>query len=380
MNEERLFEVLGDVGDDLIVMAEHKRFVSPWRKWGQTAAILAVVVCLGVLALPYFPMGCGSASESAAQVTMEYAVEESACEEEFEEACEVFDTTVEETVEEAEPQQSADGGKMKQPGALTKAVCRGTYFYLEPVKEDMGVPPLGEELGLITDAEDPALISCRVFTVPYSTWFTNYAVNGLPVTQMVVVQTPSGYRYGTTCNEKVVSRYTVDDVRLALNKENYQWLADTFVLPIERQGGVQFREAAELSSEELHTMFLASVSMNTGVTVCDYWYDDKDTYIVPVSDVKWRLARFLDEGYAYKPEETTHYDRELDALVFDIEELSWKQETVTVRAAELLDENVLWMLISLPDQKGVTKEYCIRFDEDSWRYEYINEISPEGSH
>lgn len=376
MNEERLFEALGDVGDDLLVMAENKKFVSPWRKWGQTAAILAVVVCLGVLALPYFPIGCGSSSESAAQVTMECTVEESAVWEEVEEA---FDECVEETVEEiveAEPQQTVDNGKMKQPRILTKAVCRGTYFYLEPLKEDMGVPPMGEELGLITDAEDPALISCRVFTVPYATWFTNYAVDGLPVTQMVVVQTPSGYRYGTTCNEKVVSRYTIDDVRQALNKENYQWLADTFVLPVERQGGVQFREVSELSSEELHTMFLASVSMNTGVTVCDYWYDDEDTYIVPASDVKWRLDRFLDEGYTYMPEETEAYDPEQNALVFDIEELVWDVENITVHGAALMDEDTLWMLIGLPDQKGVTKEYCIRFDEDSWRYEYINEIGP----
>ena len=59
MKQEKLFTALADVGDDLLDMAQNKRFVNPWKRWGKIAACLAVVICLTALALPYFPMGCG---------------------------------------------------------------------------------------------------------------------------------------------------------------------------------------------------------------------------------------------------------------------------------------------------------------------------------
>lgn len=383
MNEEMLFEALAEVGDDLIVMAEQKRFVSPWRKWGQTAAVLAVAVCLGVLALPYFPMGCGSSMEKATSVTvtqecavedteaMEYAVEET------EEA--VMEEETEELIEEA-PQQEADSGtQMQRAKALTKIICRGTYYYLEPEGTVKGVPPLGEELGTVTSYEDLSLAGCKVYTVPYSTWFGNHAVNGQPVTQLIYVRTLSGYRYGFTNNEKVVSRYTMDDVRKAMEEDNMKWLTDNFVQPIEVAGGVDFSDVSELSSEELNTIFLASTAMNTGTVVADQWLNEAEgTYVVPVSDVRWRLDRFLDEGYVYEPQKTGFYDEARDAMVCPMEMIVYDSMNITVHAAEVLDENRLFLLISLPDQKGVTKEYIIRFDEDSWRYETINEIMPDG--
>ena len=64
--QERLFRALGDVGSDLIDMAEKQTFApSHWRKWGSLAACLAVILCLSVLALPYFPKGCGSGKSSS---------------------------------------------------------------------------------------------------------------------------------------------------------------------------------------------------------------------------------------------------------------------------------------------------------------------------
>ena len=393
MNKEMLFEALSEVGDDLIVMAEHKRFTSPWRKWGQTAAVLAVVVCLGVLALPYFPMGCGSSvetAESTAQVTesltadLEYAMEENeeVCEEEcIEEAAIEESDTIADARQDAgaEPQEAEEGGQILRAEPLTKIICRGTYFYLMPEDFVTGVPPLGEELGTVESYEDLSLAGCTVYTVPYSAWFGNHAVNGQPVTQQIYLRTISGYRYGFTYNEKIVSRYTMDDVRTAVNKENYDWLADTFVQPLEIAGGVQFTDVTELSSEELNTIFLASTAMNTGVVVFDQWIDEKEgTYVVPISDVRWRLSRFLDEGYVYEPEKTGFYDEVRDAMVCPTEMVVYNKLNITVHAAEILDENRLFLLISLPDQKGVTKEYIIRFDDDSWRYETINEIMPDG--
>ena len=377
MNGERLFEALTAVGDDLIVMAENKRFVSPWRKWGQAAAVIAVVVCLGALAVSRLPTGLEGAKETASPtLTMESAVEET--EECVEYAAE--ETVAEETI--AEECYDAVTDKSEAEGAaedlraepMTKIVCRGTFYYIQEDVKIEGVPPLGEELSPVTDSDDYSLVGCRVFTVPHATWYGNYAVNGEPVTDQIYVQTLSGYLYGTTYNEKVVSRYTIDDVRLAVNKGNYEWLAETFVQPIETAGGVDFMDSSELTFEELNTMFFASTVMNTGVVVADMWIDDKTgEYVVPISDVHWRLYRFLDGGYDYKPEETELYDEVRDALVCPVAKVKYDRVDITVHAAEVIEENKLFLLISLPEQKGVTKEYIIRFDGGSWRYETIHE-------
>ena len=397
MNNEMLFDALSEVGDDLIVMAEQKRFVSPWRKWGQTAAVLAVVVCLAVLALPYFPMGCGSSGERAESTAMtsptlttEAQTEECAAEETVEECVEVCEeevvtdeSTLHDSITDAEQDAGAEepgeGAQGLRAEPLTKIICRGTYYYLMPEDFVTGVPPLGEELGTVTSYEDLSLAGCTVYTMPYSTWFGNYAVNGEPVTQQIYVRTLSGYRYGFTYNEKVVSRYTMDDVRQAVNKGNFDWLAETFAQPIETAGGVDFMDSSELSSEELNTMFFAGTVMNTGVVVANMWIDDTaGEYVVPISDVRWRLDRFLDEGYVYEPEKTELYDEDRHALVCPEAKVKYDRVDMIVHAAEILDENKLFLLISLPDQKGVTKEYVIRFDDDSWRYETIHESAPDG--
>ena len=385
MKKEMLFEALSEVGDDLIMMAEHKRFASPWRKWGQTAAVLAVVVCLGVLALPYFPMGCGSSAERAegpaatsAVLTMDAETEECAVEVSVEEAV-TEESEVSYTVSDTEADAGAeDGAQTLRAEPLTRIVCRGTYYYIRDDVQIDGVPPLGEELDPISHSDDHSLVGCRVFTVPHSTWFGNYAVNGEPVTQEIYIQTLSGYRYGTTYNEKVVSRYTIDDVRQAVNKENFEWLAETFVQPIEMAGGVDFTDSSELSSEELNTVFYAGTAMNTGVAVANMWIDDKtEEYVVPIDDIKWRLDRFLDSGYVYEPEETAFYDEARHALACPVAKVKYDRVDMVVHAAEIFDENKLYLLISLPDQQGLTKEYIIRFDGDSWRYETIHEIAPD---
>lgn len=67
MKQEKLFEALCGIGDDLLLMAQDKRYINHWRRWGRTAACLALVLCLTVFALPYFPMGCGAAKEAPAE-------------------------------------------------------------------------------------------------------------------------------------------------------------------------------------------------------------------------------------------------------------------------------------------------------------------------
>lgn len=85
MRAEDLIRALGDVGDDLIQLAQSKKTVSPWKKWVSLAACTVLVISLGMLTLPYFPMGCGASSEEPQapdlQADMEYVVSESEAEE-----------------------------------------------------------------------------------------------------------------------------------------------------------------------------------------------------------------------------------------------------------------------------------------------------------
>ncbi len=66
--KERLFAAIGEVGDDLIAMAETKTFVIPWKKWVSLAACLVLIGSFSVLALPHFTKG--SDAEAAAGTPM----------------------------------------------------------------------------------------------------------------------------------------------------------------------------------------------------------------------------------------------------------------------------------------------------------------------
>ena len=75
MRQERLLEALSYIGDDLLWMAEHSQFANPWKKWGSLAACLALVLSLTVLALPYFPIGCGAAEGALPEEIWEEALD-----------------------------------------------------------------------------------------------------------------------------------------------------------------------------------------------------------------------------------------------------------------------------------------------------------------
>lgn len=109
--EEKLLRALGDVGDDLIARADSCRYgLNPWKRWGSLAASLALVVSLTALALPYLPMGCGSAEKSDGAVMegeYQYTQGSSICEDAL------LDTECEcET--EAEPEEAPAAGETGQ--------------------------------------------------------------------------------------------------------------------------------------------------------------------------------------------------------------------------------------------------------------------------
>lgn len=145
MKHEKLFEALTNIGDDLLLMAENMRFPNPWRRWGKLAACIALVLCLGIAALPYFPIGCGAAEESAVTTETAEAVTES--------------TVKEECVEEETAAEEAEDAKE----AVTIWLAGKAYELQPGVLEQPG--DLGEELGLVEESDGRDLSGCVVYAV-----------------------------------------------------------------------------------------------------------------------------------------------------------------------------------------------------------------------
>ena len=99
MKAEDLFYALGGIGDDLIVEAQTKKFSQPWKRWGSLAAVVAVVVCAGLM---FLPKQAEKTAESA-------AVTEEACEEAAELPMMITEAAEEEAVYDMEPAEYANG-------------------------------------------------------------------------------------------------------------------------------------------------------------------------------------------------------------------------------------------------------------------------------
>lgn len=80
MKKEDLLRALGDVGEDLLHMAEHKKFYNQWKRWASLAACLALVVGLGLWSLPHLGTSMKESEAAAEAPTMDCVVEESAIE------------------------------------------------------------------------------------------------------------------------------------------------------------------------------------------------------------------------------------------------------------------------------------------------------------
>ncbi len=387
--QEKLFRAIGEVGGDLVDMAEKRTFApSAWRKWGTLAACLAVVLSLSALVLPYFPIGCGSgmANESAAPTDMkpEAAADDAAMEPSTQEApAETPEdmpedtgmlTTAPETLSPTEDEMQDYQGLLR-----SRIVFRYTYYYVLPeLRVPLGEPPasLGEALETVEDAEAASLIGCQVYRYENATEFDNHSVNGLTVPQKIWIETDAGYVYATTLNEKTVARFTISDVMLAEMEGDDQWLLRTFVDPVYNMDS--FASAAELTSDQLNQMLLLTRGMNAGMMPDGLWSEEVEGarfFVVPVTEASWRLSRIL-EGYTYTPEETGAYDAQMGALVFDPMLLSAESPfpVLELDRVEIVEDRIVKLTVNYYFDKETEGEpylvrtFTIRFDEDAWRY------------
>lgn len=374
MKKEDLLRALGDVGEDLLHMAEHKKFYNQWKRWASLAACLALVIGLGIWSLPHLGTSMKE-SEAAAEApmespTMDCVVEESAVEDyEYKtEEAPMEEEILEEEVP-AEVQNEAAGTKAKQ---VTQFVVCGTWYYVRSEVTITEEPrEIGDYLGQITEADDESLVGCAVYKELYSAEFSNYAVDGQVVTQNVYVKTADGWLYAMTANEKVLSRYTTWDIEDAFFNGDKQWIIQTFVQPVENQQVDLFEGRTD--SDHYNRLFLASLQLNTGVTVDFPWVQEDFSLLVHPDDVVQRLSRFVDEVVDYVPEETENYDPESGMLHFTEEEVSRYFEGLYLKRVSVEDDRV-WLWVGLPETDDLYDEkmYELRFDEDSWRYIHIS--------
>ncbi len=159
-DQEYLFCALGEVGSDLVNRAEKQTaFSDRWRRWGTIAAGLVLVVCLTTLALPYFPVGCGAASESAANGAARSADQN--------------EKTAVAADEAGMPETTADSAEedAEKPAAYAASpVCFEVDGAAYELRSDEPVPPetppedLGSVQGVVTASDWEELLGCTVYT------------------------------------------------------------------------------------------------------------------------------------------------------------------------------------------------------------------------
>lgn len=384
MKNEDLFRAIGDVGDDLIHMAEHRRFSNQWKKWLSMAACMALIASFGVLVLPYFPMGCGAGSaapEMAVPEEPKYSYADDIMDQEVkaEEPMEAPMESEPEAEESVEPNAGAstNDGMMEESQNekvgedVTQITVCSTIYYLRPgiVKEGATPGNLGQYIGEVEDSDNEAYIGCPVYEMAYTVWYSNHAVDGQSVPAEILVDGPDGWVAGYTGNEKTVSRYTAADVQAAIDAGDDEWIIRTFVQPVEAQN-VRILNGKSEEPEELNRMFLASLYLNTGTAIDTAWADG-DGLLVHPRDVEQRLEKFLDD-FTYDPTETEAYNPDTGMLHFTSEERYRYAEGLYLKGASV-DGDRVWLRVGLPEVPNDSDDYEeikieFRFDADSWRY------------
>lgn len=381
--QEKLFRAIGEVGGDLVDMAEKRTFApSPWRKWGTMAACLAVVLSLTMLALPYFPAGCGSsgANETATPTAQPEAAVDSAAGEPNLGLEDALNAPAE--PEETAPETPASEGQKEglvNAQLRSRVVFRHTYYYVLPASF-VAHPELPEYLGdaleTVAEAEDASLVGCQVYRVEGAREFDNHSVDGLSVPEEIWIETDEGFFYAITLNEKTVARYTLEDAVQAVLEGDDHWLLEIFVMPVYNMDS--FADASELTGDQLNQMLMLTRSMNTGIAPDNLWTEMTEDggvrYVIPVTEAVWRLSRIL-EGYLYTPEETEAYDAQQGALVFDPTQLNDESNGLSLKLEGTnLEYNVIELTVGYYfDEKAqetpyLIRTFTIRFDEDAWRY------------
>ncbi len=409
MKEEKLFRAIGDVGGDLIDMAEKATFApSRWRRWGSVAACLAVLAGLAALALPYVT---GSGDEDSTEVVLEAKL--GAAREEF--AADTTEAPAEaESAEEESAEAESDGavkaGLTDKDGLIDKdgidasssreqLIFDGVIYYVEALYSDEeAMTQLGAYLGTVEDADEEAYIGDRIYMKSGSD-----EQDGLPLE--IFVMTEEGFLYCLTYYADAGAYCTWEDAAAEEDAE----LLKRFVRAVEQ--GIpdspdletpnlwNFEDPSELSADQLAAWFrlMLNQQADTGYRSVDlysyFWLQPMVTlpedaedeleggcYVIPMCDVTGVLDRYLD-GYTLDPSELTgSYDAAQNALILDVIDVSAAKEPAValMLRAWVFEEASHTMRLTVERYTDETCEvlsavriYTIRFENDCCYYDSI---------
>lgn len=298
---ERLFRAIGGVGGDLIDAAEKRSFQpGRWRRYGPVAAALALLVGLGWLTLPYFSPE--ELPEPPAAVTP-------AEPETVEKPPAVPDVEQEQVIVEEE-------GKSRQ-----ELVFRDLVYYVEAqYAATEAEASLGELLGTVQQADTPALVGAAVYGRRDAATREDSSGRQLPLE--IFVENQEGYLYCLTYYYSERPLMTWEEARELWQRGDLDTLARRLVLVPElaEAYGVASWSGEALTPEEQVAFFRVTLQMERqqGLRSEDlirYLWKQDSGYVVPVSDIRQQLERYLD-AFVWTPEALPGYNAESDAVLF----------------------------------------------------------------
>lgn len=409
--EEKLFRAIGEVGGDLIDMAEKRVFTpSRWRRWGSIAACLAVILCLSTLALPYFPMGCGSSApnqNTSSDENLAVSADTAPADTAPEEVDPADSGTTEESPETpgigTEETDGVEAGRTKE-----QLVFLNTVYYPEALysaEEARGY--LSDYLGTVTDADQASLIGAPVYLKSGSS-VRQDGDTGVPLE--IFVETGDGYLYCLTYYASAGAYFTFDQAQALWERGQEEALLQRFVMTLELgcpelqadpaaeapypwEGLLDFSSPSELTARQLEYLFSLLLNQQTYGGYRSYdqysylWFQQETPegpewsgmdgcFVIPMADVTGTLDRYLD-GYTLDPAQMDGYDAERDALILSTISGLGGERWLHIQTARFDAETQTMVLtvVKYGDASGETvsavREYTIRFAGGCCYYDSI---------
>lgn len=314
---ERLMRVLGNVGGDLIAMAEQKRFpASPWRRILPAAACLLLAAGLGWMAASYIssPETAAPVPAAKTEATPREVISIPAAELVPAETApaEILVPDVEYDIVVSAPEVTA----------REQLVFWDTIYYVEAqYTAEEAAQRQGTELGQVTQADDETLIGAAVFSQNGAETRSDSKERQVPLE--IFVENEQGYLYCLTYYDRSEPLMEWEQVRYFYEYDQMDKAVEQLLtmpeaarqlleLPLDMASG-------DWNAEELLAFFRATVQMETmfGTRTDDlnsYLWSWDGGYAVPVSDIRRQLDKYL-ETYMLIDEEIPGYDPESQTVL-----------------------------------------------------------------
>lgn len=334
---ENMLDAIGEVGSDLIVQAETKRFApGPLRRWGGLAAALVLVIGLTALALPWLQNN-DEASNALSSTESDTAVgTDVPADTDTETAIDpMTDDTAEDT---ASPDEAADDPE------------------LELNTEDI---PESEEEDPVDSIQVQAswTLSLPTYEDAKELW---YSGRGNQLISNFVATLELGW---IGFNDPILNFQDPE-------KLSSQDLLRFFLLILNQQKGNGWYSGPSYEARWFEEQ--ADLPADSPYAALGGWYD------IPVDELQATLSCWL-PSYHFSPEELSNYVPEEDVIRLDTVYIEEQEGFLQMDAAEFDDENQMMALVvsrysgSEFQTKIVSRTYILRFERGMVNYMGIYE-------